>query len=126
MRTHNDFREKEWGAADGRCIKIKDLELSHLVNIINWVHDHHSKYPDSVRKGMVAEAEYRKLGLFAEGKAYPRKVDGKWKVYDPETKECVIVPPPADYIETVKDNPTYQEMSKWAQKKRQAEKRKNG
>lgn len=125
MTTHDEFREKEWGAADGRRIKIKDMDLGHLVNVINWVHDH-PHYPNSIREGMVAEAEYRKLSLFAEGKAYPRKVDGKWTIYNPETKECAIVPPPADYIEAVKDNPVYQKMTKQAQKKRQLAKRKNG
>lgn len=120
--THESFREKEWGSADGRRIPIKDLGLGHLVNILNWVHDHHASYSDEIRRNMIAEAEYRKLNLFAQGKAYPREVDGRWVVYDVKTKTCVIEKPPEDYIDAVKDNPRYQEMSEWVQTQRQAKK----
>lgn len=119
-----DFREREWGAADGRRIKIKDMDLGHLVNVLNWVHDH-DRYSDDVRARFIAEAEYRKTFLFAEGKAYATKIDGRWKVVDPETGEGKIIPPPADYIEAVKDNPVYQRMSEWVQEKRQDKSRIN-
>lgn len=113
-----DFREREWGTADGRRVKLKDMDLGHLVNVLNWVHDH-DRYSDDTRARFIAEAEYRKTFLFAEGKPYPTKIDGRWKVIDPETGDGKIIPPPNDYIEAVKDNPVYQEMSEWVRAKRQ-------
>lgn len=110
MKYEEEFRETEWGCADGRRIKIKDMELGHLVNVINWVHDHHDGYSDYIRKNLIAEAEYRKLSLFASGKPYPREVDGRWMIYDVTTKQNIIEPPPQEYIDAVADNPRYQDM----------------
>ena len=86
-----DFREKEWGSADGRRIKIKNLETSHLVNILNWVTDHSKKYSSSIIEGMKAEAEYRKTFLFTEGKPYPQLVNDRWVLLDPTTGKGVGV-----------------------------------
>lgn len=116
MSTHN--RDKMWRTADGRSIPIKDMEVSHLVNVINWVSDNSDAYPKGVLKLMVEEANHRKLLLFAEGKAYPQKVDGKWKVIDPITGKGSIIPPPQDYIDKVADNENYQAMFKKTQDKR--------
>jgi hypothetical protein len=112
-----DFREREWGTADGRSIKIKDMDLGHLVNVLNWVHDH-DRYSDDTRARFIAEAEYRKTFLFAEGKPYATKIDGRWKVIDPETGAGTIIPPPADYVEAVKENEIYQRMSARVQEQR--------
>lgn len=112
-----DFREREWGTADGRTVKLKDMDLGHLVNVLNWVHDH-DRYSSDTRERFVAEANYRKTFLFAEGKAYPAKVDGRWRVLDPKTGESKIIPPPADYIDAVKENEIYQRMSARVQEKR--------
>lgn len=112
------FREREWGRADGKRVKIKDMDLGHLVNVLNWVHDHHDSYADYIRDQFVAEAQYRKILLFAEGKAYPGQIDGRWKVIDPVTGAGSIIKPPADYLDAVKDNPVYTEMSEWVQEKR--------
>lgn len=114
-----DFREREWGTADGRRVKVKDMDLGHLVNVLNWVHDH-DRFSDDTRARFVAEAEYRKTFLFAEGKAYAALIDGRWKVIDPETGDGKIIPPPADYIEAVKENEIYQRMAARVQEKRQA------
>ena len=114
---HN--REKIWRTADGRGIAVKDMDLGHLVNVINWILDNPISYPKSILTLMVAEANYRKLFLFAEGKNYPQQVGRRWKVIDARTGVGNIEKPPADYIEAVKDNEAYQVMSKRTQAKRQ-------
>ncbi len=113
---HN--REKTWRTADGRSVPIKDMENSHLVNVINWILDNQDSYPRGIRDLMIAEAKYRQPFLFAEGKSYPQKIGTRWKLVDPQTGEAKIVPPPADYIEAVKDNPGYTAMFKRTQEKR--------
>jgi len=114
---HN--REKVWRTADGRSIAVKDMENSHLVNVINWIMDNRESYPNSILELMTAEAKYRQTLLFAEGKAYPQKIGRRWKLIDPVTGEGKIEKPPADYIEAVKDNAGYQIMSKRTQDRRQ-------
>jgi hypothetical protein len=110
-----------WRTADGRGIAIKDMELGHLVNVINWIGDNPDSYPPHVRDLMIAEANYRKVFLFAEGKEYPQLVGRRWRVIDPMTGEGRIEKPPEDYIEAVKDNKIYQSMSKRTQEKRKNE-----
>lgn len=114
--THD--REKTWRTADGRGIMVKDMELSHLVNVCNWVHDNELSYTPTIRDLMVAEAKYRQLILFAEGKEYPQLVDGRWKIINPQTGAGRIEKPPKEYIEAVKGNAAYQTMSKRTQEKR--------
>ena len=114
---HN--RDQVWRSADGRRIVIKDMELGHLVNVINWILDNSNSYPNSILKTMVAEANYRKLILFAEGRDYPQKVGSRWRVIDAKTGVGGIEKPPADYIEAVKENAAYQAMSKRTQARRQ-------
>jgi hypothetical protein len=113
---HN--RERVWRTADGRGIAVKDMQLGHLVNVINWVLDNSDSYPNSILNTMVAEANYRKLILFAEGKDYPQQVGSRWKVIDAKTGNGSIQKPPADYIEAVKGNEAYQHMSKRTQELR--------
>lgn len=117
--THD--RERTWRTADGRGIKVKDMELSHLVNVINWINDNKDSYPTGILKLMVSEAKYRQTFLFADGKEYPQLIDGRWKLINPKTGAGRIEKPPADYIEAVKDNPGYQAMSKRTQSKRKGE-----
>jgi hypothetical protein len=114
-------RTKHWRTADGRAIEIQHMELSHLVNVVNWVHDNRDSYPQHVRDLMIAEARYRQTLLFAEGKEYPQLVNDKWKIINPKTGVGRIEKPPAEYIEAVKDNPGYQAMSKRTREKRQKE-----
>jgi len=113
---HN--RERLWRTADGRSIAVRDMELSHLVNVINWILDNRDSYPRSALDLMVAEANYRKVFLFAEGKEYPQKVGRRWKMINPQTGAGRIEKPPAEYIEAVKENVGYQSMSKRTQEKR--------
>ena len=114
-------REKTWRTADGRGIMIKDMTLGHLVNVINWVSDNARSYPKHILPLMIAEAEYRQIALFAEGKPYPQSVNGAWKIIDPQTGIGKIEKPPEDYIEAVKDNPAYTAMFKRTQDKRKKE-----
>jgi hypothetical protein len=118
-----EFREQEWGTASGGRVKIKEMTLGHLVNVLNWVHDHNDRYSDTIRGHFINEANYRKLFLFANGEAYPGLLDDKWQIIDPATGKGEIEPPPADYIEAVKDNEGYQRMAKVAQKKRATRKK---
>jgi hypothetical protein len=114
--THN--RDKTWRTADGRSIAVKDMKDSHLVNVINWILDNPDSYPLSSLERMVAEANYRKTFLFAEGKSYPQLVGKRWKLVDPVTGEGRIEKPPKEYIEAVQDNSAYQTMSKRTQARR--------
>ena len=113
---HN--RDKLWRTADGRSIAVKDMELSHLVNVLNWILDNSDSYPRSVLTLMTAEANYRKLFLFAEGKEYPQKIGKRWKIIDPNTGKGRVEKPPIEYIEAVKDNAGYQAMSERTRIKR--------
>lgn len=117
--THN--RDSVWRTADGRSIAVKDMADSHLVNVINWILDNPDSYPLTALNRMVAEANYRKTLLFAEGKSYPQLVGKRWRLVDPVTGEGHIVKPPKEYIEAVKDNPAYQTMSKRTQARRTKE-----
>ena len=114
-------REATWRTADGRDVLVKDMDLGHLVNVINWVADNPFTYPRQVLDLMIAEANYRKLILFAEGKEYPQLVGSSWKIIDPQTGKGSIQKPPDDYIEAVKDNPAYTRMFERTQKKRKKE-----
>jgi hypothetical protein len=118
-----EFREKEWGTASGGRVKIKEMTLGHLVNVLNWVHDHNDRYSDTIREHFINEANYRKLFLFANGEAYPGLVDDKWQIIDPATGKCSIEKPPEEYLEAVKGNEGYQRMAKKAQAKRVARKK---
>ena len=111
-------REKTWRTADGRSIAVKDMQLGHLVNVVNWIIDNPDSYPGHILDLMVSEARYRQTLLFAEGKEYPQKIGKRWKIIDPQTGNGSIHRPPADYIEAVKDNPAYTAMFKKTQSKR--------
>jgi hypothetical protein len=117
--THD--RSWVWRTADGRGVTLQEMKLGHLVNVINWISDNPEDYPGFVLELMIAEADYRKTFLFAEGRAYPQLLGRRWKIIDPKTGEGKIVKPPADYIENVKDNTAYQSMSKRTQAKRRNE-----
>lgn len=114
---HN--RDKVWRTADGRSIAVKDMQLGHLVNVINWISDNRDSYPKSILDLMIAEASYRQLELFSTGQPYPQKIGRGWKIIDPQTGVGKIEKPPEEYIEAVKDNGAYQGMSKRTQAKRQ-------
>ena len=110
-----------WRTADGRGVKVTEMDLGHLVNVINWIIDNPDAYGPSTLERMVIEADNRKTVLFAQAKPYPQKVGKRWKIIDPMTGKGSIERPPEDYIEAVKDNPAYTAMFKRTQKKRRAE-----
>ena len=113
------FREITWGTADGRRVQLKDMEIGHLVNVLNWVHDHDGLYSDRVKAALIKEAEYRRIFAFAEGQSYPMISNtGRWEVLDPKTGNGSIIKPSDEYLEAVKDNACYQRMSKAVQEKR--------
>ena len=118
--TISKTRHMMWRTADGRGVKLMDMELFHLVNVINWINDNADAYSPHVLEAMIEEANYRKVFLFAEGKEYPQKIGDRWKVIDPQTGTGKIRKPPKEYIEAVKDNDIYQSMAKRTQAKRKA------
>jgi len=117
--SHN--REKSWRTADGRAVMVKDMQLGHLVNVINWILDNPHSYPASSLALMIAEANYRQPFLFANSEPYPQLVGTRWKIVDPKTGVGKIEKPPKEYLESVKDNAAYQHMSKRTQAKRAKE-----
>ena len=121
MTHESDRAYTEWRTADGRWVAVKDMTDGHLVNVINWIIDNRESYTKNVLDAMIAEAKYRQTILFAEGKDYPQKVGKRWKIINAETGAGSIQPPPAEYIEAVKDNPGYTRMFKRTQKKRKEE-----
>lgn len=113
------FREQPWGTADGRRVKLKDMDIGHLVNVLNWVQDHDGVYGDRIKSYLKQEAEYRRIFAFAEGQPYPMiNNTGRWEILDPKTGKGRIEKPPAEYIEAVKDDPNYQRMAKAVREKR--------
>jgi hypothetical protein len=119
--NHESERGRTWRTADGRSIAVKDMENSHLVNVINWILDNPESYPLTSLNRMIDEANYRKTLLFAKGEPYPQLVGKRWRLIDPVTGEGTIVKPPQEYIEAVKGNAAYQTMSKRTQAKRRNE-----
>jgi hypothetical protein len=59
-----------WGPENGDPILAKDLTMSHLCNIINWILNHENQYDDGVLDFMIGEAEYRKLPAFVSNQPY--------------------------------------------------------
>lgn len=122
MHWMSSNKESMWHTADGRSIRIAEMTLSHLVNVINWIGANPSSYRPRILEVMVNEVKARQVLLFAEGKEYPQLVGNQWKLVNPQTGEGRISAPPADYIDAVKDNQRYQEMSKLTQAKRRLSK----
>lgn len=125
MSKDLNFRSRAWGTADGRKVLLKDMDLGHLVNVLNWTNDHDGLYGNSIKEDLAKEADYRKVFLFAEGKPYAGIINGRWMIIDPNTGEGSIQKPSDEYINAVKDNPVYQKMSEWVQAKRQDKSRVN-
>jgi len=115
------YEDTYWRTADGRGVKVTEMTLGHLVNVINWIIDNPNTYPQSILERMIEEANSRKTLLFASGEPYPQKMGSRWKIVDPKTGVGKIEKPPEDYIEAVKDNPAYTAMFKRTQSKRKAE-----
>lgn len=101
-RKVNEFGEAFWTSADGKRTKIKDLEIGHLVNILNWVAIKENKYPAHFVSDLTAHAYDIKFKLFSESKPFPHLADnGKWVLMDPKDGTCKVERPPAEYTEAV-------------------------
>jgi hypothetical protein len=97
-----DFAETNWVSADNKKTKIKDLELGHLVNILNWIAIKSNKYPADLIENFTAYAFDIKFSLFSQGKPFPHLADnGKWVVMNPADGTCKVERPPAEYTEKV-------------------------
>ena len=83
--SFDEFRDTLWGSQDGRRTKIKDLDDSHLVNVLNWVADRPECYPDHLYGFLEQEANYRKLICFSSGLPIPFKNnEGRWELLNTE------------------------------------------
>ena len=74
-----------WESYNGRKILIKDLEVQHLVNILNHIQQANEStgrdvYGQEVLVLMEAEAELRIMIGWASNKGIPRKTDNGWIV----------------------------------------------
>ena len=79
-----EFRETAWTSADGKTSYVKNLQDSHVVNILNWIKDQQYQYPAGLYELFEEEAAYRKVIAFAQGNALPVKVDGRWMLMHEE------------------------------------------
>lgn len=84
MTTANnfeEFRDVVWGVADGRKIKIRDLEIDHLVNILNWVRDRSQQYAADLYSLLEQEVNLRRMIQFSQGGLVPFKDhEGTWQL----------------------------------------------
>lgn len=91
-----------WTSADGKERRVADLELNHLVNVLNWINEDDMKYPASFIKHMEKHARDRAFILLADSKPYPYKdVDEKWLIIDETIHKAA--PPPQEYIDFIKE-----------------------
>ncbi|HET8688313.1 MAG TPA: hypothetical protein VFM18_17020 [Methanosarcina sp.] len=68
-----------WGSQDGQKRVVKDLDNSHLVNILNWIKAHPKQYRSGLYELFEEEAMYRRLEAFASDAEIPTKLDnGRW------------------------------------------------
>ena len=58
-------KESMWHTADGRSIRITEMTLSHLVNVINWIGANPSSYRPRIFEIMVNEAKARQVLLLS-------------------------------------------------------------
>jgi hypothetical protein len=72
------FRDMLWGSSDGSHKRVRDIDDSHIVNILNWIADHPKSYPPSLYGLFEQEAQLRQLALFVSNQPYPSKQNGRW------------------------------------------------
>ena len=80
-----------WTSYDGRETLIKDLEVRHLVNILNHILASNVVdmcYPDHLYKFLAGEAKYRIMIGFAANMGIPKQLDdGTWTVVNQTPEE---------------------------------------
>jgi hypothetical protein len=88
-----------WESYDGRKILIKDLEVRHLVNILNHIAEANANaaldgveaYSDWIVQLLVSEAELRVMAGWAENIGIPRlNEDGTWGLINQTPQERAI------------------------------------
>ena len=86
-----DRNTTHWESADGSLYIIKDLEISHLVNILNWVKQHPKNYGFGLFSFLEEEAKLRKMIAFSENTPYPFKLEsGFYKLVNISKFRAVI------------------------------------
>lgn len=85
----------QWESYDGRQTLIKDLEVRHLVNILNHVKETNEAspgtYPELVVRILEAEGELRIMAGWAKDIGIPRKnEDGTWELINQTADEKAI------------------------------------
>ena len=78
-----------WGPEEGDPILAKNLTMTHLCHIINWILDHDNQYNDGTLAFMVGEAKYRRLLAFAQNTEY---VDAVGVRYGSNTRAVLVTP----------------------------------
>lgn len=91
--TFEQFRESFWGSTDGRQTKIKDLEDTHLANIIHHCKQDPYVYGNRMIKYLMMEAEHRNLTqAFLSRAPIPWKdTDGKWKRFNKQSQSYEVI-----------------------------------
>ena len=88
-----DRNKTRWTSYDDRAILVKDLEVRHLVNILNHIKESNERlgrpaYGEDITNLLIAEAKLRIVAGWAENKAIPKqREDGTWEVINQTAKE---------------------------------------
>jgi hypothetical protein len=111
-----DIGNIKWRTANGQTLRIKDMEIGHLVNSINWVYKHQRDFDPSLHGYLEEYAKHISYFLFCDRKPYPYKKDNKWYIFDTTSGKLTHEKPPAEYIEYIKehesDNPRFKHYFK--------------
>lgn len=76
---YNEFRSIWWGSMDGRRRHVYELEDSHIVNILNWIHDRPELYNPELYGMFEVEAKLRNFAAKHNGTPLlSKKEDGYW------------------------------------------------
>ena len=83
-----------WTSYDGRETLVKDLDVRHLVNILNHIIEANGKckdvnaYPSHLNEFLTGEARYRIMTGFAANIGIPKQLDdGTWTVVNQTPEE---------------------------------------
>lgn len=106
MKSIEEIGNISWGSADGRSTLIKDMNVGHLVNCINWIQDHPEKFSrhPNLYQELEEYAKHKAFLLFVDKQPYPLKSNDRWFVYDPANNKLGVIKPPQEYINYVKEH----------------------
>lgn len=106
-----DIGNINWGTANGKRILVKDMELGHLVNVLNWIYKHKKDYKPELYGQLEEYAKHISFFLFVDKKPYPYKKGNKWYIFDTSSGKLIHEKPPEEYIKYIKehhaDNPRF-------------------